>query len=202
MTSFTLSTPVQSETEIRKSRFIGMVLPVDDREAAMTRLASLRDEHRGAAHVCWALLAGGQSGMSDDGEPTGTAGRPILEVLRHHQLDGVLGVVVRYYGGIKLGAGGLVRAYSDAVAGALKDAQLVQRVSYGTLTVEVDYADEARVRHWLEIRQYVLVRSTHAAAASLEIRMPETFLATARDELNELTRGRCRFNSQEVRPTP
>jgi uncharacterized YigZ family protein len=192
VTSFTLSAPVLSETEIRKSRFIGMVLPVDSRDAAMTQLESLREAHHGAAHVCWALLAGGQSGMSDDGEPSGTAGRPILEVLRHHQLDGVLGVVVRYYGGIKLGAGGLVRAYSDAVAGALKEAQLVQRVSLGSLIVEVDYADEPRVRHWLETRQHVLAGSTHGATALLEIRVPEASLAKAREELNELTRGRCR----------
>lgn len=103
MSTYTLSYPVESDIEIRKSRFIGLVIPVEDRETAMLQLQMLRDRHRGAAHVCWALLAGGQSGMSDDGEPSGTAGRPIMEVLRHHELDSVMGVVVRYYGGIKLG---------------------------------------------------------------------------------------------------
>ncbi len=85
--------------------------------------------------------------MSDDGEPSDTAGRPILEVLRHHEVDGVLAAVVRYYGGIKLGAGGLVRAYTDAIASAM---QLVERIEQGMLAVEIDYAidyaDEARVR--------------------------------------------------------
>src|SRR5580693_10044419 len=95
----------------------------------MLELDTLRDEHPGATHVCWALLAGGQSGMSDDGEPSGTAGRPILEVLRHHEVDGVLAAVVRYYGGIKLGAGGLVRAYADSIARVLQDAPHIERIA-------------------------------------------------------------------------
>ena len=85
--SRTLASPACSELEIRRSRFLGSALPVADREAALAEVARLRAEHPGAAHVCWALLAGGQSGMSDDGEPSGTAGRPILEVLRHHELE-------------------------------------------------------------------------------------------------------------------
>ena len=89
---------------------------------------ALRREHPGAAHVCWALMAGGQSAANDDGEPGGTAGRPMLEVLRHHDLDGVLATVVRYFGGVKLGAGGLVRAYTDSIAQALIDAPLVPLV--------------------------------------------------------------------------
>lgn len=191
MKTYTLSSPVQATVEIRKSRFIGFVIPVEDRDAAMLQLQALREQHRGAAHVCWALLAGGQSGMSDDGEPSGTAGRPILEVLRHHALDGVLGAVVRYYGGIKLGAGGLVRAYTDAVALALKDAELVERIALAELTVEVDYADEARVRRWLEQRGYALVRSAHGVAATLVIRLPAHDIATAREGLQELTQGRA-----------
>lgn len=92
--------------------------------------------------------------MSDDGEPSGTAGRPILEVLRHHELDGVLGVVVRYYGGVKLGAGGLVRAYTDAIATALADAETVERVTEATVVVEASYGDAERVRHWAAEQGY------------------------------------------------
>ena len=116
--SFTLLQPAHSELLIRKSRFIGCVQPVADRAAALAVVASLRNEHPAAAHVCWALMAGGQSAANDDGEPGGTAGRPMLEVLRHQQLEGVLATVVRYFGGIKLGAGGLVRREIAAVAGA------------------------------------------------------------------------------------
>ncbi|WP_343721958.1 YigZ family protein, partial [Herbaspirillum seropedicae] len=80
MATFTLAQRVEIELEIRKSRFIGIVMPVPGREAAMQEIARMRDAHRSATHVCWALMAGGQSGMSDDGEPSGTAGRPMLEV--------------------------------------------------------------------------------------------------------------------------
>jgi uncharacterized YigZ family protein len=192
LSTYTLSAPVEAQIEIRKSRFIGIVMPVEDRDAAMRELQKLREQHRGAAHVCWALLAGGQSGMSDDGEPSGTAGRPILEVLRHHDLDGVLAAVVRYYGGIKLGAGGLVRAYTDAVALALKSATRIERVAYTELAVEIDYADEARVRRWMEQQHYSLVRSTHSAAVTLVIRMPQDALHPSITALQELTQGRAR----------
>lgn len=195
LSTYTLARPVEAQLEIRKSRFIGLVMPVEDRDTAMRQLQALREQHRGAAHVCWALLAGGQSGMSDDGEPSGTAGRPILEVLRHHELDGVLAAVVRYYGGIKLGAGGLVRAYTDAIALALKNAECIKRVACSDLAVEVDYTEEARVRRWLEQQQYALVHSTHGAAVMLIIRLPSNDIAAARDALRELTHGRCAFTS-------
>ena len=192
MNKYTLSSSVEAQIEIRKSRFIGIVMPVEDRDAAMRELQTLRDQHRGAAHVCWALLAGGQSGMSDDGEPSGTAGRPILEVLRHHELDGVLAAVVRYYGGIKLGAGGLVRAYTDAVALALKNATRIERIAHTELVVEIDYADEARVRRWVEQQHYFLVRSTHDEAVSLAIRMPQDARPRSIVALQELTQGRAK----------
>jgi len=122
---FTLAAPLHSDLIVKKSRFIGCVQPVVDRAAAQAIVDSLRIEHPGAAHVCWALMAGGQSAANDDGEPGGTAGRPMLEVLRHHDLESVLATVVRYFGGIKLGAGGLVRAYTDSVAQALAGASLL-----------------------------------------------------------------------------
>ena len=189
----TLSTPVSSELDIRKSRFIAHAMPVADRDAAMAELRRLRDAHPGATHVCWALLAGGQSGMSDDGEPSGTAGRPILEVLRHHDLDGVLAAVVRYYGGVKLGAGGLVRAYTDAIASALLNATLVERIAQSKLTIEIGYPDEARVRHWIEQAGYALADSRYAMTVRLTIGLPSTAVDAARDALRDLTQGRAGF---------
>jgi putative IMPACT (imprinted ancient) family translation regulator len=87
---FTLAVPAHHQLIIKKSQFIACVEPMADRASAQARVAALRAEHPGAAHVCWALLAGGQSAAVDDGEPSGTAGRPMLEVLRHQQLEGVL----------------------------------------------------------------------------------------------------------------
>jgi uncharacterized YigZ family protein len=157
----------------------------------MRELDRLRAEHPGATHVCWALLAGGQSGMSDDGEPSGTAGRPILEVLRHHEVDGVLAAVVRYYGGIKLGAGGLVRAYTDAIATAMQSAERVERIERGLINVDIDYADEARVRRWIEQHDAELVDSAYAMTVRLVVRMPAAERESAAAELRDLTNGRA-----------
>ena len=193
MPIFTLAAPVTAELEIRKSRFIAHALAVADRDAAMDVLRRLREAHPGATHVCWALLAGGQSGMSDDGEPSGTAGRPILEVLRHHDLDSVLGAVVRYYGGVKLGAGGLVRAYTDAIATALQQAQRVERIAQARLVVELGYADEARVRRWMEQHDVALVETRYGMAVWFAMQMPASEIDAARDTLRDLTQGRALF---------
>jgi putative IMPACT (imprinted ancient) family translation regulator len=129
--------------------------------------------------------------MSDDGEPSGTAGRPILEVLRHHEVDGVLAAVVRYYGGIKLGAGGLVRAYTDAIATAMQLAERIERVALGLLEVEVDYADEARVRRWVEQEGHALSEPGYSMTVSLSIQMPLAVCDDAADAIRDLTHGRA-----------
>ncbi|HEX2519014.1 MAG TPA: YigZ family protein, partial [Castellaniella sp.] len=145
-----ITSAVHSELVIRKSRFLGCVQPIADRAAAQAVVASLRAAHPAANHVCWALLAGGQSAAVDDGEPSGTAGRPMLEVLRHQDLEGVLATVVRYFGGIKLGVGGLVRAYTDCVAQALKGAVKVPLVRMKTLCCAASYALEGVVRREID----------------------------------------------------
>ncbi|MDR5771250.1 MULTISPECIES: YigZ family protein [unclassified Caballeronia] len=191
MPTYTLGSAVSAEVDIRKSRFIALAIPVADRDAAMRELERLRAEHPSATHVCWALLAGGQSGMSDDGEPSGTAGRPILEVLRHHEVDGVLAAVVRYYGGIKLGAGGLVRAYTDAIASAMQLAERVERIEQGVVEIDIDYADEARVRRWIEQNAAELVESAYGMRVRLVVKMAAVAREPAAAELRDLTHGRA-----------
>jgi uncharacterized YigZ family protein len=193
--TFTLRDRVSVELEIRKSRFIGLAIPVEDRQAAMAELDALRALHPTATHICWALLAGGQSGMSDDGEPSGTAGRPILEVLRHHDVDGVLAAVIRYYGGIKLGAGGLVRAYTDAIASAMQIADRVERIALSDLIVEIDYPDETRLRHWIETHAYTLVDAAYGMTVRVHLRLPTADTGTARDALRDMTSGRAHIES-------
>lgn len=195
MPVYSLSAPVHAELDIRKSRFIAIVAPVQDRDAAMRMVMQLREQHRAASHVCWALMAGGQSGMSDDGEPSGTAGRPMLEVLRHHDLDGVLAAVVRYYGGIKLGAGGLVRAYTDAVAAALKQARLIEHVAMSRLDLRLAYADEARVRRWIEQQGYDLLSASHDDDVRMTVQLPAADAGRACGLLRDLTQGRARFDA-------
>src|SRR5690606_19282863 len=144
-----------------------------DRAAAQIRVSELRAQHTGCAHVCWALLAGGHSAAVDDGEPSGTAGRPMLEVLRHQQLDGVLATVVRYYGGIKLGAGGLVRAYTDAVAQALLQAEKIAHVPSVQVPCELPYALEGLLRRELELAGASLLQVAHDQDVVLDFSLPE-----------------------------
>ncbi|MDM0111756.1 YigZ family protein [Variovorax sp. J22R133] len=191
--AFTLSAPVHSDLTIKKSRFIGCVQSVADRAAAQDVVAGLRAAHPGAAHVCWALMAGGQSAANDDGEPGGTAGRPMLEVLRHQQLEGVLATVVRYFGGVKLGAGGLVRAYTDAVAQALIDAPLVLLVARCTLNCDVSYQLEGVVRREIAACDAALESVQHADLVRMSFSVPQTQVTNIKQRIQNATQGRVNW---------
>jgi uncharacterized YigZ family protein len=188
--SFTLAEPVHSELVIKKSRFIGCVRPVADRTAALAVVASLRAEHPAAAHVCWALMAGGQSAANDDGEPGGTAGRPMLEVLRHQEIEGSLATVVRYFGGVKLGAGGLVRAYTDAIAQALLDATLVPLVRQRSLRCAVPYALEGLVRREMAAVGAVLDSVEHDNDVRFAFTLPDPEANAFIARLDDAAQGR------------
>lgn len=188
----TLQSAVHSELLIKKSRFIGCVQPVTDRASAQAVVTALRAAHPTATHVCWALLAGGQSAAVDDGEPSGTAGRPMLEVLRHQHLEGVLATVVRYFGGVKLGAGGLVRAYTDTVAQALLQAEKVPLQAMATLTCAVPYALEGALRREIEsLNKADLLSATHAQWVTLHWSLPQTDVNACVERVNQLCQGRA-----------
>jgi uncharacterized YigZ family protein len=187
--ALTLAQPVHSELVIRKSRFIGCVQAVPDRAAAQAVVAALRAEHPQAAHVCWAFLAGGQSAANDDGEPGGTAGRPMLEVLRRQDLEGVLATVVRYFGGVKLGAGGLVRAYTDAVAQALLGAQKLPLRKLVALRCSVPYALEGLLRRELQQAGAALADVAHGDAVAFTFSVPEDQAISLTARLNEAGQG-------------
>ncbi|ALT79040.1 IMPACT family protein [Paucibacter sp. KCTC 42545] len=187
---FSLAAPVHSEVIIKKSRFIACVERMADRQSATERVAALRAEHPGAVHVCWALLAGGQSAAVDDGEPSGTAGRPMLDVLRHQDLEGVLATVVRYWGGCKLGAGGLVRAYTDAVAQALLKAEKIPLVRQQTLRCTLPYAFEGLLRRELENAGAQLLAVAHGSQVEASFSLPQSAAADLVLRLNEAGQGR------------
>ncbi|HTH95005.1 MAG TPA: YigZ family protein [Rhodocyclaceae bacterium] len=185
----TIATPAHSDLIIKKSRFIGCVQPVANRAEAQAIVAALWTQHPGAAHVCWALLAGGQSAAVDDGEPGGTAGRPMLDVLRHQDMDGVLATVVRYYGGVKLGAGGLVRAYTDAVAQAMLGAAKIPIIKQQTLRCAVPYSFEGLLRRETEAIGAKLLDVSHGDAVELSFSLPENKRDDFLFRLNELGQG-------------
>jgi uncharacterized YigZ family protein len=188
---FTLSAPVHSENVIKKSRFIGCVEPMAGRAAALQRVAALRTEHPGATHVCWALMAGGHSAANDDGEPGGTAGRPMLEVLRHQDLEGVLATVVRYYGGTPLGAGGLVRAYTDSVAQALQQAHKVPVQRWRELRCILPYALEGWLRRELDAHGASLIDALHGNGVTVSLRVPEARAGALVARINDAGQGRA-----------
>ena len=187
---YTLAQPVHSELIIKKSRFIGCVQPVQDRAQALVIVQSLREQHPGANHVCWALMAGGQSAAVDDGEPSGTAGRPMLDVLRHQQIEGALATVVRYFGGVKLGAGGLVRAYTDAIAQAMLKAEKVERQAMTRLQCRLPYALEGGMRREVASANAQLLQVSHGDDVLAEIELVASQAPDFVARMNELGQGR------------
>ena len=187
---YTLAEPAHSELIIKKSRFIGCVQPMADRASAQAVVDALWKQHPGAAHICWALLAGGQSAAVDDGEPGGTAGRPMLDVLRHQDLEGVLATVVRYFGGVKLGAGGLVRAYTDTVAQALLTAPKITLQRMKTLQCQVPYALEGMIRREVEAAGAQLLDVQHGSLVSLQLRLREVQAPAFVQRINDHGQGR------------
>jgi len=174
---------------------------VADRAEAQAIVQTLREQHPSAAHVCWALLAGGQSAAVDDGEPSGTAGRPMLDVLRHQDLEGVLATVVRYFGGVKLGAGGLVRAYTDAVAQALLTATKIARERHITLLCEVPYALEGWLRRELQHADATLLEAQHGQQVRVRFRVKETAAAGLQQLLNDGGQGRLGWHRDDDEAT-
>lgn len=148
----TIAARVEHELVIKKSRFIATIVPVLSVAEADAEIAALRRHYWDARHNCVALVVGrhaDQQRSSDDGEPSGTAGVPMLEVLRQRHLTDLVVVVTRYFGGVLLGAGGLVRAYSSAVSEALDAAALVRRAVLTEVGVDVPAADAGRIDNWL-----------------------------------------------------
>ena len=186
----TIFSSVDYELVIKKSRFIACIQPVADRASAQAVVQQLWAQHPDATHICWALLAGGQSAAVDDGEPSGTAGRPMLEVLRHHDLEGVLATVVRYFGGVKLGAGGLVRAYTDAVAQALQRAEKVPLRRLCIQQCAVPYALEGWMRRQLEQSAAVLLAVEHQTQVKMQWQIAEDAMQSLAARINEAGQGR------------
>ena len=142
---FTPAEPQRFELELKRSRFLTSIGPVPNKTEAKDFIQKLRDEFPDANHHCWAMVAGRpddvyQQDQSDDGEPKGTAGKPMLNVLQHSGLGNIVVVVTRYFGGIKLGAGGLVRAYTQCVSEALKELKTVECLIRAEISIELPYS--------------------------------------------------------------
>ena len=168
---FQVAAFANSEIEIKKSRFLGQLYPINNRTEARTKLAEIRAQHPNAVHVCWVLLCEGDSGLDDDGEPSGTAAKPMYKVLEHKQLFNILAVVVRYWGGTKLGAGGLTRAYSQAISDAFKTAELIPIETLIKLNLAVQFSDESSLRRLCEQKGVKIISTSYTERAILHLQL-------------------------------
>jgi len=180
----------RDEFIISRSRFICHSFPVSSEDEANTYLEKIRKEHRDANHNVWAYVLGAsKERYSDDGEPQGTAGMPVLNVIRKENLRDVLVVVTRYFGGTKLGAGGLVRAYSQGAKLALDAGEIITRRPYLSFEVTTEYSLSGKLKREFENRDYILKDTVYLENVTQKILIPPEEKDSLYTLVAELTAG-------------
>ncbi|KTG16688.1 MULTISPECIES: YigZ family protein [unclassified Guyparkeria] len=180
---FTPANTIERELEVKKSRFIARAGMVASRDEALAFVERTRADYPDARHHCWAYLIGNpatdaSAAMNDDGEPSGTAGKPILNVIQHKGIGDLIVVVTRYFGGIKLGAGGLVRAYSGATQKVLADLPLTEHRPRRAYRLRFDFPREQPLRHWAEQHQAELLSIEYDQQVGARLAVPEEHAAS------------------------
>lgn len=191
-----------SEVIIKKSRFLGTAVEVTSEEQAREVVAAIRKEHYSARHVCYAYSIGEKNPalkFSDDGEPGGTAGKPILDVVQNSGITDILVVVVRYFGGVLLGTGGLVRAYSEAAAKAVEDADKKVICLSRIYDVTVDYADFDKVKYLIENEDGTDMEVSYTDKVVIRLTVPDRSAELLEKQISEKTAGRCEIRYIETK---
>lgn len=197
------STPTgeyRCEQEVKKSRFIGVNAPCKCRAEAIEKLEQLRVEYPDARHICWAFICGtpgnySDYGFSDDGEPSGTAGKPILNVLQHNPVSDIATFVIRYFGGIKLGAGGLVRAYSNSASTTLENTLLQEVIPSTKFKVLLAYPLEDRIRRLIEEYQGTIELHDYSDLVTISIDLPLDKETAFKAQCCDIGKGTISFQS-------
>jgi uncharacterized YigZ family protein len=185
---FTLTQPCRHQEDIKKSRFLALAAPVESPGQALAFVQDASDP--AATHNCWAYRIGQDYRFNDDGEPGGTAGRPILQAIEGQDMDRVAVLVTRWYGGIKLGAGGLVRAYGGTAAECLRRAERVPIIPMATLALSCSFADLALLKARLhELDASIAGETFTSQGADLQLTLPLTRADEAASRIADLTRG-------------
>ena len=176
----------------KKSRFIGRVWPVETEEEALAHIAEMKKQHYDATHNCWAyVIKDGAVRFSDDGEPGGTAGMPIVQVLQKEQLYNVVCVVTRYFGGILLGAGGLVRAYTNGAKIAIDAAGKSMKRVWSVIYLPIPYTFYERVKLEIAAFEGVIRDTQFGAEVELEILVAQGKAQTFLDRIVDMTAGQA-----------
>ncbi|MEU6172686.1 YigZ family protein [Streptantibioticus parmotrematis] len=185
------------ETEVNRSRFLCALAPAATEDEAQDFVRRVRAEHPGANHNCFAYVIGADASVqkaSDDGEPGGTAGVPMLQMLMRRDIRYAVAVVTRYFGGVKLGAGGLIRAYGGAVGEALDTLGTVTRRRYRLGTVTVDHALAGRLENDLRSTGRAVREVRYGEAVAIEVGLPETDVDAFRSWLADASAGTATFD--------
>lgn len=191
----------RTEETILRSRFVTTVAHADSVEGARALVSRVSEEFGDANHNCWAYAVGppgdtSRVGMSDDGEPHGTAGRPMLSVLVGSGVGDIVAVVTRYFGGTKLGKGGLVRAYSGGVKAALEVLEVGELVQTVTLRVAIGYADVSPLKHALPQFEAELTGEDYGTEVTLAVVLPEEHATSFTEALAGMTNGKARVTRE------
>ena len=194
----------RGQLEIKKSLFIATAAPVRNGQEARSRIQAMRDKHPKCSHVVWAFCTGGSvtltCAMSDDGEPKGSAGRPVLRVIRNSGITDILITVVRYFGGTKLGRGGLVRAYTQSAAGVIKNLRIKEIIPESTLLLTLEYELYERIAAFLKSTDARIDEEDFATRVTLRCAVAETRVDSLCSELVELTSGRVEIKIDDQLP--
>lgn len=185
----------------KKSRFIANVTSIETEEEALAHIAALKKQYWDARHNCYAFVAGPHHELqrcSDDGEPAGTAGRPMLDVLLKEDIHNTLIVVTRYFGGTLLGTGGLVRAYQKAAQEGLAASVIIEKRPGIPLTVDTDYNSVGKIQYILSKEQIPTMDSIYTDMVSLKLMVPEERLTTLLAQLTEATSGQAEFMQEDT----
>jgi len=190
------------EQELKKSRFIASAGRVSNKAEAVAFIQAVRRTFPDASHNCWAYIAGEPNntveiGMSDDGEPQGTAGKPMLNVLQHKNVGEVVVVVTRYFGGVKLGAGGLVRAYSGAVQAVMEELPLAKVVAVKEALLQFPYPHESNIRRLLESLKIEVVNTDYQEQVLMHVKVPENQADELEKKAINQTHGEAALKWQE-----
>lgn len=157
---YSIKENIQNTIEIKKSKFITKLFKVDNINEINNILNNINKEYKDATHVCYAYILNNTEKCSDDGEPSGTAGLPILNILKKKNLTNILAVVIRYFGGIKLGAGGLVRAYSNSIIETLNKTETIELVEGYLIEMEFSY-DQIKLADYILVDQTIIKKEYH-----------------------------------------
>lgn len=202
MSYFTIKNESKAEFEEKKSIFIGHAKRVESEDEAKEYIQSVKSQHKEARHNVFAYIIGENKGIqrySDDGEPQGTGGIPMLEVLKKSDITDVVVVVTRYFGGILLGTGGLARAYSKGASLAIKDSGIVEKVKGISLEIVIEYDLLGKVQYICAQENFYIEDIEYTDKVKIKILCPLTAFEKLKSKITEVTSGKAMFEEDEIK---